>query len=160
MSRHDAAYWRKYRRTNAKYRERIHTVGFMMMHALANERYRKSHPEAGRHHYYENIEYYKAKARRFRIAENLRCASDADLAELRRAKQRIYNRKHNDKTRKKPYKEKLSMRIPANVPFGVNPLDRSSPFLRNNMDMNELRSCDNYAMMLAVERKAARRCKE
>ena len=127
-----------------------------MKHALRNLRYRKAHPDAGSRHYRTNVEYYKKKNARWRQAENMRCATDADLAELRRAKQRIYNRRHRDKTRKMPYMPKLSMRILAWVPFGVNPLDRRSVLLRNNMDANTISSCDNYAMMLAVERKQRR----
>lgn len=153
MSNHDAAYWREYRRTNARYIAKRQTLEWKMADSVRKQRYRNKHPDVGKAHYRDNIEYYKEKSKRWRIAENFRCALDADFAELRRERQRIYNRKHNDKTRKIPYRAKPSMRIPAYVPFGVNPIDTHSPFLRNNMDLNAILSCDNFAMMLACERR-------
>lgn len=164
-NRKDAAYWRRYRRTNARYLAKKADPEWQARRAAYRTLWKAKNPEkveAQRRRERERLRIckdsaeHKAKMLARALRERKLKAMDAGYAEFCRAKQRIYNRRHNDKARKVPYKPKLSMRFPEWMPFGVNPLDLKSVFLRENMDADAIASCDNYAMLLAVERRRKR----
>lgn len=155
---------REHRRTSAAYMKRVHSAEYKARRAEQMRKWRLEHPcydrtnaERSKRYQLKHPEKIAAKYRRIRQREVMLMATDATYAEFCREKNRQANRRSVDKTRIVPYRPMLSRRIPAWVPYGVNPIDRSSPYLRNNMDANAIRSCDNYAMKLAVERRE-RRC--
>ena len=149
---------REHRRTSAAYKARVQSAEYKARRAEQARKWRVEHPgydktnkERSQRYQRKHPEKIAARYGRIRQREVMLMATDATYAEFCRERNRQNNRRYVDKTRIVPYRPMLSRRIPAWCPYGVNPLDRSSPYLRNNMDANVIRSCDNYAMKLAVE---------
>ena len=113
--------------------------------------------EYNRNYYKAHKDYFSAKRRESRQRLRMLMARSHELYAFHREKDRMKHKRIRDLHRKRPYHECRSRRIPDNCVFCANPLDRNSPFLRNNMDANTIRSCDNYVMNLRIERKKQRK---
>ena len=156
---------RKYR-LGARYREKVKDPEWRKHRAEMQAKWRANNPDKihgqrerelarirwlrlyHRDKYYEK---YILKRRRITQRERMLKAVDATYAEFCRAKHREENRRHRDKTRKRPYRPLFSMRIPPDLPFGVNPIDKTSRFLRNNALPDKLQSFDDFDRCQKIE---------
>ena len=110
-----------------------------------------------RDYYLQHKEYFAKKRQESRQRLRLLIASSPELYAIERNKSRLKHKRIRDRTRKRPYHACMCRRIPDTCVFCSNQIDRTSVFLRNNMDENTIRSCDNYIMNLRIERKKQRR---
>ena len=107
--------------------------------------------EYQRRWYQQHKDYFKNKKREYRQKLRLLMARSPELYAFQREKDRIKHRRIRDKSRKREYHPLLSRRIPNTCVFCKSTIDSNSIFLRNNMDANTIRSCDNYAITLTKE---------
>ena len=112
--------------------------------------------EYSRNYYRNHRQYFAAKKREYYQKFRLLMARSPELYAMKREADRMKHRRIRDKFRKRQYKACVSRRIPDFCVFCASALYRRSVFLRENLDADAVRSCDNYAMMLASERRERR----
>ena len=155
---YDRAYAAQYRKTEA-YRVKKDADKKKRQKALRRKKYL--------HAYHSTPEYkarrrliYQAwkeknpdKAREARLRdskrkEHLRRTDPAYYAQERKRLRKAYERKLA--AQGKPYKPRIACRIPDHCTKG-HVLDRSSPFLRNNLSHDQIRSADSFAADISRE---------
>lgn len=91
------------------------------------------------------------------ILLNERLENDPEFyAEYRKYMREKGKEYHDRKGRRRPFREKLSMRFPDWAHKGQEVIDRRSRYLRENFDKERLMEFDDYGYGLAMERRDSR----
>ena len=136
-------YYANIEESRRKCREAWHKRSKEKRHEYAAARYRNRTQT--------DIAQAKIRGKRRRQKKTILAMIDPDSYKQQRALQRIYNVRHNNKTRKRPYRMLRSMRIPDWATKG-SVHDGRSKFLAINMTPEQ----KDYARELAIERKERR----